>query len=64
MIKLLTTKEAASLLNISPGTLRVWRCQGKHHLPYIKIGSRVRYPETAILNFIEENTYPQECNVH
>ena len=39
---LLSTKEAAEKLGLSPGTLEVWRCHGKGGR-YIKIGRRVGY---------------------
>ena len=38
----MTTYEAAELLGLSAGTLRVWRCQGKGP-SYYKVGNAVRY---------------------
>ena len=38
----MTTYEAAELLGLSAGTLRVWRCQGQGP-SYYKVGNAVRY---------------------
>jgi excisionase family DNA binding protein len=42
--KLLNTAEAANYLGLSKFTLERWRSTGRYALPYIKVGSRVRYP--------------------
>ena len=40
---LLDEQSAAEFLTLRPGTLSVWRSTGRHALPFIKIGARVRY---------------------
>jgi len=40
---LLDTFQAAKFLGLRPCTLADWRRKGKHNLPYIRIGGRVRY---------------------
>lgn len=40
---LLSESQAADLLQVSPGTLSVWRSTGRYNLPFVKIGARVRY---------------------
>ena len=52
---LLTTKEAAAMLQMSVSTLQSWRLSGKHgdSLPYIKVGRSVRYRKSALDNFLE-----------
>lgn len=40
---LLLESETADLLQVAPGTLSVWRSTGRYQLPFVKIGSRVRY---------------------
>jgi excisionase family DNA binding protein len=40
---LLSESQAADLLQVSPGTLSVWRSTGRYALPFVKIGARVRY---------------------
>ena len=40
---LLDDKAAATILDVSPGTLSVWRSTGRYALPFLKIGRKVRY---------------------
>ena len=40
---LLDEQGAAEFLTLRPGTLCVWRSTGRHALPFVKIGARVRY---------------------
>ena len=40
---LLSEQEAADFLQLSPGTLSVWRSVGRYALPFVKIGAKVRY---------------------
>ena len=40
---LLSIQEAADFLQLSPGTLSVWRSVGRYSLPFVKIGAKVRY---------------------
>ncbi len=52
---LLTTEQAASLLQLSPRTLRRWRSEGKGP-PYVRLGSRrVRYRRQAIEAWLREH---------
>lgn len=60
MDKLLSTDQVASILNLSDGTLRVWRSLGKKELPYIKLGRAVRYREKDILEYIKNNTHSNQ----
>ncbi|MBS0357545.1 MAG: helix-turn-helix domain-containing protein [Proteobacteria bacterium] len=41
--ELLDDKTAAAILDVSPGTLSVWRSTGRYNLPFLKIGRKVRY---------------------
>lgn len=51
---LLTTKQAAEYLGISPATLDTWRCTKRNVIPYIKLGNKfVRYRSEDLDNFIE-----------
>ena len=52
--KRITTQEAADFLGVTKGTLEVWRSQGRYNIPYIKIGSKVRYRMSDLVAFIEE----------
>ena len=40
---LLDIEAAAAFLDVSPGTLGVWRSTGRYNLPFLEIGSKVRY---------------------
>ena len=53
---LLTQEQAASVLGISPGTLEQWRTTHRYRLPYIKVGSRVRYRRSDLETFIVSRT--------
>jgi predicted site-specific integrase-resolvase len=53
---LLTAPEAAKILTIATVTLSRWRYQGHPHIPYIKIGGRVRYRTTDIKAYINKHT--------
>lgn len=55
-VKLLTPKEAATLLGMHPTTLANWRVRGTSKLPFVRIGGRIRYSLKAIEQFIEQNT--------
>jgi excisionase family DNA binding protein len=39
----LTNKQAAEYIGITPGTLHVWRCKNRYEIPYLRIGSKIRY---------------------
>jgi predicted site-specific integrase-resolvase len=54
-IKLLTTDQAAEILNVKTATLRVWRMQGKGPR-FRKIGALVRYAEADLAAFIDAQT--------
>jgi len=53
---LITPEEAARLLGVKPSTLAAWRTLGRYHLPYVKIGAKVRYRPEDIDAFIERRT--------
>ena len=54
--KLLSTVEAAALLNLKPQTLEIWRIRGKTDLPYRKIGTKtVRYAESDVIAYMNRD---------
>ena len=53
---LLNEKRATEFLDLSPGTLSVWRCTRRYPLPYVKIGRAVRYRLVDLENFIASRT--------
>lgn len=54
--KLLTRHEAAAILGIAPQTLASWACTGRYGLPFVKIGSLVRYRLSDLNAFIESRS--------
>ncbi len=61
MTNLLSVKEAANALGISPPTLRLWTWQGK--LTVVKLGGRRLYRPEDLETFIARNMRPfQEGN--
>ena len=50
--KLLSPDEVADVLGVSKQTLAVWRCEQRYPLPYVKVGSRVRYRPTDVQQFM------------
>lgn len=53
---LLDENSAATLLDVSPGTLSVWRSTGRYNLPFLKIGRKVRYRHSDLLAWLESRT--------
>lgn len=51
-----TDEEAANHLRLSVWTLRQWRCKGKGP-KFLKIGRRVLYQKTDVLDFVKSNVY-------
>jgi excisionase family DNA binding protein len=54
--ELLDDKAAAALLDVSPGTLSVWRSTGRYKLPFLKIGRKVRYRRSALEAWMQART--------
>jgi excisionase family DNA binding protein len=50
---LLTEQQVSELLAIKVATLRNWRCAGRE-LPFIKLGSHVRYAKADVLEYIAQ----------
>lgn len=54
--KLFNTQETAEMLGLSPATLEIWRSEGGHGLPYLKLaGGAVRYRLEDILKFLDRS---------
>lgn len=53
---LVDDKTAAAILDVSPGTLSVWRSTGRYNLPFLKIGSKVRYRLADLEAWMERRT--------
>ena len=57
---LLTDEEAAKILNVTCGTLQVWRSTGRYKLPFVKVGRNVRYAQSNLIDWIRERTHLNE----
>lgn len=53
---LVNEREAASILDVAPGTLSVWRSTGRYCLPFVKVGSKVRYSRKGLHAWLESRT--------
>lgn len=53
---LLDDKAAADLLDVTPGTLSVWRSTGRYALPFLKVGRKVRYRRTDLMTWLLTRT--------
>ena len=40
---LLNNAEAAEYLGVAQQTLTIWRCVKRYNIPFVKVGSRVKY---------------------
>lgn len=53
---LLDEKAAAAVLDVSAGTLSVWRSTGRYSLPFVKIGRKVRYRRADLMAWLDSRT--------
>lgn len=56
MENLLTRKQAAEILGVSPGTLAVWACTRRYNLPCVKVGGLAKYRLSDLERFIQTRT--------
>jgi hypothetical protein len=54
--ELLDDRAAAAVLDVTPGTLSVWRSTGRYALPFVKVGRNVRYRHSDLLAWLEKRT--------
>ncbi len=59
--ELLSQKEAAEKLGLSPKTLEKWRSIGRPRLPYVRLGSAIKYRESDIAKFINDSVVGGEA---
>lgn len=60
---LLTPDQVAATLGLSHRTLAAWRSSRRNPLPYVKVGSRVRYRPEDISTWLESRTHSSAVNV-
>jgi hypothetical protein len=61
--KLLDEKQAATVLNLRPNTLAIWRATKRYDLPYVKCGRFVRYRESDLLAWLDSRTIGRPVEV-
>ena len=54
---LLDSRQASKYLGLKNGTLSVWRSTGRYQIPFVKIGSKVRYRESDLDEWLESRTH-------
>jgi len=54
--EMLTPRQAADHLGVSPETLAVWRCTRRYAIPFVKVGSKVRYRRDDLEKFLSSRT--------
>jgi predicted site-specific integrase-resolvase len=54
--ELLDDKAAAQILDVTVGTLSVWRSTGRYRLPFVKIGHKVRYRRSDLVAWLASRT--------
>ena len=55
--QLLTPRDVAKILGVTPQTLAVWRCEKRYDLPYVKAGRLVRYLDSDVEEFINQRRH-------
>ncbi|WP_082045737.1 MULTISPECIES: helix-turn-helix domain-containing protein [Pseudomonas] len=50
---LLTPEQVAAALGLSHRTLAAWRSSRRNPLPYVKVGSRVRYRRQDVASYLK-----------
>lgn len=51
--ELLDERAAAAVLDVTAGTLSVWRSTGRYALPFVKVGRKVRYRRADLTAWLE-----------
>lgn len=56
----LTPKEVSQAINVSVGTLAVWRATKIYSLPYVKVGSKVLYPVYGLNQWLSSRMHNEQ----
>lgn len=57
--RLLTPDEVAVHIGCETKTLATWRSKGRHGLPYVKVGARVRYRQCDVEAWLAQRSMTQ-----
>ncbi|MBF0638154.1 helix-turn-helix domain-containing protein [Pseudomonas protegens] len=60
---LLTPAQVATTLGLSHRTLAAWRSSRRNPLPYLKVGSRVRYRSQDVSAWLESQTHDNSVSM-
>jgi len=55
VVKLLNPNQVAKVLDVTVGTLSVWRSTGRHGLPFLRLAGKIKYREKDIHEFINNS---------
>jgi excisionase family DNA binding protein len=62
--RLLTLQEAARFLGVETGTILVWRCNGRHRIPAVKLGRNIlRFRRADLEAFADKHAEPATASV-
>lgn len=56
--ELLSEREVAYLLGLSPKTIRKWRYEGAKNLPFVNVGASIRYRRGDVEAYVKAQTKP------
>ena len=56
--QLLNTTQAAEVLQVTPGTLMVWRSTKRYPLKFVRVGRNIRYRSSDLEAFLNARTMP------
>ncbi len=59
----LTIPQTAKILDVTPNTLSIWRCLGRHNLPFVKTGKSVKYRVHDVAEFIASHRFTHTAQV-
>ncbi len=54
---LLSPAEVSEVLGVKEQTLAVWRCSGRHSLPFLKVGGSIRYRRADLEEWLAARTF-------
>jgi len=61
--RLLTRQEAAAYIGVAPQTLAGWSATERVHLPYVRVGSLIKYWQSDLDDFLAANTVGRKPQV-
>ncbi len=58
----ISTITLAAMLEMSPQTIINWRNKNRQHVPFIRVGSCVRYKRTDVMAYLENGAKPVDTS--